>query len=66
MGNKIGNPDYVIIHFKANFKDTYNLNNQNIYNMKDILEKKDLTTEQSRKNIYNKFLSRGERRFHII
>ena len=27
MGNKIGNPDFVIIHFKANFKDTYNLHN---------------------------------------
>jgi len=65
MGNKIGNPEYVIIHFKANFKDTYNLNNEEIYNIKNILEKKDLTTEQSRKNIYNKFLSRGEQRFTI-
>lgn len=66
MGNKIGNPDYVIIHFKANFKDTYNLDNPDIYNMKNILEKKDLTTEKSRDNIYKKFISRGEKRFHIV
>jgi hypothetical protein len=66
MGNKIGNNEFVIIHFKDNFKDTYNIKDPNIYNMKNILEKKDLTTEQSRKNIYNKFLSRGERRWHIV
>lgn len=66
MGNKIGNPEFIIIHFKANFKDTYNLNNPKIYNIKNILEKKDLTTEQSRKNIYNKFMSRGEMRFHVV
>lgn len=66
MGNKIGNSDYVIIHFKANFKDTYNLDNPKIYNIKNILEKKDLTTEQSRKNIYNKFLSRGKKRFSVV
>lgn len=66
MGNKIGNKNYVIIHFKANFKDTYNLDNPEIYNIKNILEKNDLTTKQSRKNIYNKFLSRGEKRFSVV
>ena len=66
MGNKIGNSDYVIIHFKANFKDTYNIENPKIYNMKNILEKKDLTTEKSRDNIYKKFMSRGKKRFDIV
>lgn len=66
MGNKIGDSKYVIIHFKANFKDTYNLDNQDIYNIKNILEKKDLTTEKSRNNIYKKFKSRGEKRWDII
>ena len=66
MGNKIGNKDYVIIHFKANFKDTYNIENSKIYNMENILAKKDLTTEQSRAQIYKKFMSRGEKRFHIV
>lgn len=66
MGNKIGNSDYVIIHFKANFKDTYNLKNPNIYNIKNILEKKDLTSPESRERIYNKFISRGDKRFFIV
>lgn len=66
MGEKVGNKDYVIIHFKANFKDTYNLNNPKIYNLQNILGKKDLTTKQSRDNIYKKFMSRGEKRFHVL
>lgn len=66
MGNKIGNSDYVIIHFKANFKDTYNIENPKIYNMENILAKKDLTTEKSRDNIYKKFMSRGKKRFDIV
>ena len=66
MGNKIGDSNYVIIHFKANFKDTYNLNNSTIYNIENILSKKDLTTEESREKIYKKFMSRGERRFTIV
>ena len=39
MGNKIGDSNYVAIHFKASFKDTFNLNNRFIYNMKNILTK---------------------------
>ena len=66
MGNKIGNPDYPIIHFKGNFKDVYNINNSRIYNLNNILKKKDLTTISSRENIYRKFMSRGEKRFKII
>ena len=66
MGSKIGNKDYVIIHFKANFKDTYNIENSKIYNMDNILAKKDLTTEKSRNNIYKKFMSRGKKRFEIV
>ena len=66
MGSKIGNPEYVIIHFKANFKDTYNINNSKIYNLENILAKKDLTTKNSRNNIYNKFMSRGKKRFSVI
>ena len=53
MGNKIGNSEYGVIHFKGQFKDTYNLDNPQIYNMENILAKKDLTTEKSRKNIAN-------------
>tara|TARA_Y100000589_G_C27090329_1_gene603619 strand:- start:242 stop:1150 length:909 start_codon:yes stop_codon:yes gene_type:complete len=66
MGNKIGNYDYPIIHFKGNFKDVYNLKNSRIYNLKNILQNKDLTTISSRENIYKKFMSRGEKRFEII
>ena len=66
MGNKIGNPDYPIIHFKGNFKDVYNIKNSKIYNLKRILQKKDLTTMYSREQIYKKFISRGEKRFEII
>jgi hypothetical protein len=66
MGSKIGNSEYVIIHFKANFKDVYNLENSKIYNMKNILEKKKLTTDESIERITKKFLSRGEKRFHIV
>ena len=66
MGNKIGNPDYPIIHFKGNFKDVYNINNSRIYNLDNILKKKDLTTVSSREKIYRKFMSRGEKRFKII
>lgn len=66
MGNKIGNPNYPIIHFKGNFKEVYNINNSRIYNIKNILQKKDLTTVSSRENIYRKFMSRGEKRFEII
>jgi len=66
MGNKIGNSDYAIIHFKANFKDTYNIENPKIYNIENILAKKDLTTKKSRDNIYKKFISRGEKRWNIV
>ena len=66
MGNKIGNPEYAVIHFKANFKDVYNLENPEIYNIDNILNKKDLTTEKSREAIYKKFMSRGENRFNIV
>ena len=66
MGSKIGNSEYVIIHFKANFKDVYNLENPDIYNMKNILEKKKLTTDESIERITKKFLSRGDKRFHIV
>ena len=66
MGNKIGNSNYPIIHFKGNFKDVYNIKNAKIYNLKNILQKKDLTTISSREKIYRKFMSRGEKRFEII
>lgn len=66
MGNKIGNTYFPIIHFKGNFKDVYNINNPRIYNLKNILEKKDLTTVSSREKIYKKFMSRGQKRFDII
>ena len=66
MGNKIGDPNVPVIHFKGNFKDVFNLNNRKIYNLKNILLKKDLTTASSREKIYKKFMSRGERRFKII
>ena len=66
MGSKIGNPNFPIIHFKDNFKDVYNIKNSKIYNLKNILLKKDLTTISSRENIYKKFMSRGDKRFEII
>ena len=66
MRNKIGNKDYKIMHFKGNFQDTFNLNNNRIYNYKNILAKKDLTTNRSRERIYKLFLSRGPKRFEII
>ena len=66
MSKKIGNSDFVIIHFKANFKDTYNLENKDIYNIKNILSNKKLITDKSYQNIYKKFLSRGDRRFDIV
>ncbi len=66
MGNKIGNSNYPIIHFKGNFKDVYNVKNAKIYNLKNILLNKDLTTVSSREKIYRKFMSRGEKRFEII
>jgi len=66
MGNKIGNPDYCVIHFKGNFKDVFNISNPNIYNLDNILAKKDLTTPESRARIKAKFLSRGEQRFHVV
>ena len=66
MGNKIGNSYFPIIHFKGNFKDVYNISNSRIYNLKNILQKKDLTTTYSREKIYKKFMSRGQKRFDII
>ena len=66
MGNKIGDPRFPIIHFKGNFKDVYNIKNSRIYNMKNILARKDLTTIESREKIYQKFMSRGDKRFEII
>ena len=66
MGNKIGNPEFPIIHFKGNFKDVYNINNSRIYNMRNIIAGKDLTTKKSREKIYQKFMSRGVKRFEII
>tara|TARA_Y100001978_G_scaffold141904_2_gene127011 strand:+ start:1100 stop:2008 length:909 start_codon:yes stop_codon:yes gene_type:complete len=66
MGNKIGNPEFPIIHFKGNFKDVYNINNSRIYNIKNITDRKDLTTKESRERIYQKFMDRGEKRFEII
>ena len=66
MSTKIGNNEFGIIHFKANFKDVYNLENPEIYNMKNILDKKKLTTDDSIERVRKKFLSRGEKRFHIV
>ena len=66
MGNKIGNQDYKIIHFKANFKEIYNLENHEIYNLENILQKKNLTTQRTRQLMYNKFMSRGENRFKVV
>ena len=47
MGNKIGNSEYKIIHFKGKFKQTFNLNNRFIYNFKNIINKKELTTTRT-------------------
>lgn len=66
MGNKIGNKEYVVIHFKGSFKDTFNIDNPRIYNMKNILLEKDLTTRGSRERIYKRFLSKGKSRFVIV
>ena len=66
MGNKIGNKDFIVIHFKGSFKDTFNVDNPRIYNMKNILLEKDLTTKRSRERIYKKFLSRGKSRFNVV
>ena len=66
MRNKIGNKDYKIIHFKGNFKDTFNLNNSRIYNYKNILAKNDLTSVRSRERIYKLFMKRGPKRFEVV
>ena len=66
MHNKINNKNYVIIHFKATFKETYNINNESIYNLKNILNNKSLITKESDKSIYKKFMSRGENRYKVI
>ena len=66
MGNKIGDDNYAVIHFKGNFKDTYNVDNPRIYNMDNILNGGDLTTKASRERIYKKFLSRGKARFDLV
>ena len=66
MGNKIGDPEFPIIHFKGNFKDVFNIKNSRIYNMKNIIAGNDLTTKESREKIYQKFMSRGQKRFEII
>ncbi len=65
MGNNIGNANIPIIHFKAEFKDVYNLYNSRIYNMANISLKKDLTTQKSREMIYRKFMARGDERFEL-
>jgi len=66
MGGKIGDGSYVIIHFKANFKDTYNVNNSKIYNIENVTKGKKLVTPESYDRIHKKFLGRGSRRFHIV
>tara|TARA_Y100000991_G_C21959723_1_gene343838 strand:+ start:273 stop:1181 length:909 start_codon:yes stop_codon:yes gene_type:complete len=65
MGNKIGNPNFPIIHFKGIYKKIYNLHNSRIYNMRNISLKKDLTSQKSREMMYRKFMSRGEKRFEL-
>ena len=60
MNTKIGNKNYVIIHFKADFKSLYNINNPKIYNMNNILKKNILYTDTSRiTKIYNSRLKNG-------
>ena len=54
MRNKIGNKDYKIIHIKANFQDTFNLNNSRIHNYNNILDENDLTKVRSRERIYKR------------
>jgi len=66
MANKIGDQNFPVIHFKDNFKGVFNISNPNIYNIENILAKKDLTTPESRAKIKAKFLSRGEKRFHVV
>lgn len=66
MGNKIGDENIAVIHFKSNFKELYNLNNPRIYNIENIISRKQLTTKRSRKIIYNKFIKRGEKRFEMV
>ena len=65
MGNKIGNPNFPIIHFKGLYKEIYNLQNSKIYNMRNISLKKDLTTQKTRELIYRRFMARGEERFEL-
>ena len=65
MGNKIGNPNFPIIHFKGVYKEIYNLQNSKIYNMRNISLKKDLTTQKTREIIYRRFMARGEERFEL-
>lgn len=66
MRNKFGNKDYKIIHFKGSFQDTFNLSNPRIYNYKNILANKDLTTIWSRDRIYRRFVKRGSKRFELV
>ena len=66
MASKIGNKDFPIIHFKADFRKEFNLDNPNVYNIQNILSKQNLITDSSRAIMYNKFMSRGERRFHVV
>ena len=66
MGNKIGNPNVPIIHFKGMYKQIYNLHNSRIYNMRNISLKKDLTTLKSREIMYRRFMARGEKRFELV
>ena len=62
MRNKIGNKDYKIIHIKANFQDTFNLNNSRIHNYNNILDENDLTKVRSRERIYKRFFKRGPKK----
>jgi len=66
MISKIGNKNFPIIHFKADFRKAFNLENSSVYNIENILSKNDLVSNASRDMMMNKFLSRGEKRFHVV
>ena len=58
--------EFVKLFEDTYFKDVYNIEDPKIYNMKNILAKKKLTTKKSIDTITKKFLSRGEKRFTIV
>ena len=56
-----------VLYFGLVFSSIFNnINNSKIYNINNILSKKCLVTKKSFSQIYQKFMSRGERRFWVV